>query len=598
MDEVAQVREKIDIVALISEYVPLKKAGRNFKTPCPFHNEKTPSFVVSPERQIWHCFGCGKGGDCFTFLMEYESLEFAEALRILAKKAGVELATSVFSKTESSKKEKIYTLNHIASDFYHYVLTKHPAGKVALSYLLETRKIDERLIETFSLGFSSREGRALSNYLMNKKKYSKQDLVEAGISFIREGRVVDFFRNRIMFPLFDQRDNIMGFSGRIIDDRKGIDSTPIQSGSKYVNTKDTFVYHKGSVFFGLNLAKDEIKKTGQVIVVEGEFDVISCFSIGIKNVIALKGTALTESQAILISRYSPKVTLCLDQDEAGFEAIVRSLPSLEKKGLTTTVVLLGQYKDPDEAIKKDSVFFKKSVKNDIGVYDFLIEHFLKTFDKASAEGKKKIAENLLPLIGGIENQIVKEHYLKVLSNSLDTSFENIVLETEKILKKEESSEKTFTQQKTKRERKEILEEYLLALILQSEDVKENYETSGKILSDYIFSAPSYQKIFENLPIFLKKYNKFESRLFSEFIPKEIIPVFDTCFLLPMPKFENDEKLEEELKKVSSELRLLFIKSKIRNANSNLKSKNAQNDEKEIEKLEQELSDLISLLSKS
>ena len=443
MDEVAQVREKIDIVALISEYIPLKKAGRNFKAPCPFHNEKTPSFVVSPERQIWHCFGCGKGGDCFTFLMEYENLEFAEALRILAQKAGVKLATSIFSKRESSKKEKIYSLNHIVSDFYHYVLTKHPIGKIALSYLLKTRKIDPRLIETFNLGFSSREGTALSSYLMNKKKYSKQDLVEAGISFIREGRVVDFFRNRIMFPLFDQRDNIMGFSGRIIDDRGGVDS-------KYVNTKDTFVYHKGSVFFGLNLAKDEIKKTGQVIVVEGEFDVISCFSIGIKNVIALKGTALTENQATLISRYVPKVTLCLDQDEAGFEAIVRSLPSLEKKGLTTTIIQLGKFKDPDEAIKKDPVFFKKSVKNDIGVYDFLLEHFLNAFDKTSALGKKKIAENLLPLIGGIENQIVKEHYLKILSSALDTSFENLVFEMEKILKKEGQAEKILDKPKNKR----------------------------------------------------------------------------------------------------------------------------------------------------
>ncbi|MBI2031565.1 MAG: DNA primase [Candidatus Levybacteria bacterium] len=589
MDEVAKVREKIDIVALISEYLSLKKAGRNFKTNCPFHNEKTPSFIISPERQIWHCFGCQKGGDCFTFLMDYENLEFIEALRILAKKAGIELSESVFTKTETSKKEKIYNLNRVASEFYHYILTKHPVGKMALSYLLKTRKIDQRLIETFKIGFSSREGRALSNYLVNKKKYSKQDIIDAGISFAREGRVVDFFRSRIMFPLFDQRDNIMGFSGRIIDDKGEI--------SKYVNTKDTPVYHKGTVFFGLNMAKDEIKKTGQAVIVEGEFDVISCFSIGIKNVIALKGTALTEDQATLISRFAQKVTLCLDQDEAGFEAIVRSLPSLEKKGLTTTVILLGEFKDPDDAIKKDPVFFKKAVKNDVGVYDFLIDSFLKKFGNTTSEGKKKIGDSILPLIGGIENQIVKEHYLKILSNTLDTSFENLMLEMEKILKKE-TSKKTAISAKTARDRTEILEEYLLSLILQSEDVKKSYESSDKILSDYNFKLPSHRKIYDNLSNYFAKYEEFNGKIFSEFIPKEIIPIFDTCFLFPIPKFEEPEKFERELKSVARELRLTFLKNKIKDTNLNLKTKSKEKDGEVIEKLQRELSDLISLLSKS
>jgi len=183
MDEVAQIREKIDIVGLISEYIPLKKMGRNFKSVCPFHNEKTPSFVVSPERQIWHCFGCHKGGDIFTFLMEYEKLEFVEALRSLAKKSGVELQSSSYQTGLSLQKEKIYTLNRMAMNFYSFILTKHPAGSMALSYLLKNRQIDLPLINTFMIGFSPSQGNVLSRYLVDKKGYKKEDLVEAGLSF-------------------------------------------------------------------------------------------------------------------------------------------------------------------------------------------------------------------------------------------------------------------------------------------------------------------------------------------------------------------------------------------------------------------------------
>ena len=538
MDDVAQVREKIDIASLISEYVPLKKAGRNFKAACPFHNEKTPSFVVSPERQIWHCFGCGKGGDCYTFLMDYENLEFLEALRILAKKAGIELSETDFVKKDTSKKEKIYSVNKISSDFYHYILTKHNAGKKALEYLTKVRKIDTRLIETFLIGFSPIQGDILSKYLIEKKKYKTQDLIEAGLSFTRPGRIVDFFRGRLMFPLFDHRDNIVAFSGRVLQDDA--------AQSKYVNTRDTLVYHKGSMFFGLNLAKEEIKQKERAIIVEGEFDVISCYSAGIKNVIAIKGTALTENQVILISRFSQKVTLCLDRDEAGFEAIKRSLEALEKKGLTTTVVDLGEYKDPDEAIKKDPVFFKKAVSHDIGVYDFLISSFLKKYNKETGEGKKKITQNLLPFISKIDNEIIKEHYLKTLAKELDASLETLQKEMNKVGKKEPDNLSFAGAKKDKRGRKEILEEYLLSLILQSESVDDHFKLSNEILEDYEFELPSYKKIFENLKSYFINNPNFSIKLFAKALPKETIALFDTRYILPLPKFEEQGKYTQEI----------------------------------------------------
>src|SRR3972149_4919737 len=259
MDEVGQVREKIDIVSFISEYIPLKKMGKNFKTNCPFHNEKTPSFVVSPERQIWHCFGCGKGGDVFTFLMEYESMEFGEALRTLARKAGIELKMSGFKPGVQSEKEKIYEINKAALKFYNFILTEHKAGKKAMDYLINTRKLNKGIINTFQLGFSPNSLNVLSNYLKSKKNYSQKDLITAGISISVRDRLMDFFRNRVIFPLFDHRGNVVGFSGRSLEESsspvKQASSSFQSSAPKYINTRETLVYHKGSIFFGLNLAK-------------------------------------------------------------------------------------------------------------------------------------------------------------------------------------------------------------------------------------------------------------------------------------------------------------------------------------------------------
>ena len=585
MDEVERVREKIDIASLISEYVPLKKAGRNFKAVCPFHNEKTPSFVVSPERQIWHCFGCGKGGDCYSFLMDYENLEFLEALRILAKKAGIELLETDFVKQDTSKKEKIYSINKIASDFYHYILTKHNAGKKALEYLTKVRKIDPRLVETFLIGFSPNQGNILSKYLLEKKKYKIQDLTEAGLSFTRPGRVVDFFRGRLMFPLFDHRDNIVAFSGRVLRN----DATQ----SKYVNTRDTLVYHKGSMFFGLNLAKEEIKQKERAIIVEGEFDVISCYSQGIKNVVAIKGTALTENQVALISRFSQKVTLCLDRDEAGFEAIKRSLEGLEKKSLTTTVVDLGVYNDPDEAISKDPVFFKNAVSHDIGVYDFLIFNFLKKYNKETAEGKKKITQNLLPFISQIDNEIIKEHYLKALAKELDASLETLKKEMDKVGKKEPDNLSFAKAQKDKRGRKEILEEYLLSLILQSENVDGHFKLSSGILEDYEYELPSYKKIFESLKSYFKNNQNFSIKLFAKSLQKETIALFDACYILPLPKFEEEDKYTKELEKVARELRMLYLRNKIKIIAQTINKK--EKDRQETQVLQRQLSSLLKAL---
>lgn len=594
MDDVARVREKIDIVSLISEYVPLKKMGRNFKALCPFHSEKTPSFVVSPERQIWHCFGgCSKGGDCFSFLMEYEKLEFVEALRILAKKAGITIRESNLQRGISSKKEKIYTLNNLALEFYHYVLTKHPAGKRALTYLLDTRKINALLIDTFMLGFSPGSSNALSEYLTKKKNYKKQDLIEAGLGFAtsdvdfeRRGELVDFFRNRIMFPLFDHRDNVVGFSGRLLDNSSTL--------SKYINTRETIVYHKGSMFFGLNTAKEEIKKKDQVIVVEGEFDLLSMFKEGVKNVVAIKGTALTEDQANLLSRFTKNASLSLDNDNAGYEATKKSLEVLEKKGFTVTVIMLKNAKDPDELAKFDPFAFKKAVGMPVGIYDYLLFREILANPKGTIDSKRNISNELLPIFLRIENAIVKEHYLKKLSIELDTSYESILKEIERIEKKDLPG-KSELPKKDKRLRREILEEYLVALVVQKDHPKHLVGKAKKILQDYKFEIPSYQKIIDALSIYCEKQAKFDSRQFLDYLSKELIQSFDTCFLLPLPKNLALE-YEEEVEKIARELRALFLKSKIQILAANLESREKERNDKAIKMLQKELSLLIKLLS--
>jgi len=591
MDEVSQIRERIDLVSFISEYIPLKKMGRNFKAVCPFHNEKTPSFIVSPERQIWHCFGCSRGGDVYTFLMEYENLEFIEALRILAKRTGVPLRESSFEVGLSSKKEVIYKLNKAALDFYHYVLTKHKAGKKALFYLSNTRKMDSRIIETFQIGFSPKDGVDLSNYLINKKKYKKEDLAEAGLAYYSGGStdgsgLRDFFRGRVMFPLFDHRDNVVGFSGRAIDEP--------YSGGKYINTRDTAVYHKGSMFFGLNTAKEEIKKLDKAIIVEGELDVISCFSQGIKNVVGVKGTALTENQVALISRFTNNVSLCFDMDDAGYEAAKRSLPVLEKKGMNITTCIFDQGKDADEAIKADPIAFKKAIKKDIPIYDYVFSKTFSLFEKDRVYGKRKISEELLPIFTKISNEIVKEHYLKKLSLDLDVSLDALSKEVEKIEKKEVVKDDIAPLKKDKRSRIEVLEDYLIALTVQNENPKLILEKSLAILKDYKFEGASYKKIMDSLYNF-KTNGKFASQDFLKILPKELAVSFDTSYLFPLPKFDDDGKYIMEAEKVARELRALFLKNKIREISLSLKTKEKEEDVKNLEK---ELASTISLLSQS
>lgn len=582
MDDIQKIKQKIDIVDLISDYIALKKSGRNFKANCPFHSEKSPSFVISPERQIWHCFGCQKGGDIFSFIESYEKIEFPEALKYLADRAGVKLETTVEKSDKENKKERIYELNHLAYNFYSFLLFEHKAGKKALSYLVTTRKIPSNLAKKFGLGFAPNQKSALCGFLIKKKGYREQDILDAGLATKQGGILYDFFRNRIIFPIFDTRGNIIAFSGRGLTDANQ---------PKYINTRETLVYKKGDTLFGINFAKDEIKKEKKVIIVEGEFDVISSFREGIKNIVAIKGTALTESQIKTLKRFAGKLILCFDADRAGREAQRRSIELIEKEGLTATVILPPSGKDLDGLSKEDPVLFKKAIRQDINIFEFIIDSAISEFDKNNPEDKRKILEITLPYLVLIENEVIKEHFLRKLAQKLDSSFEAILKQSEKIKNKIIKPE--IKEQSAHPNREDAIEPYLLSLILQAEDIKKAFEESKKILShlEFLLSAPS--RIYKITGEALTNGETKRATDIVKNLPSELIETFDKFYLAPMQNFEDKEKYFLEIKKTAREVKINFIKNSVKKISDDLKiSKNNAEKEEELKNKFKALTDLL------
>ncbi|MGE5041692.1 MAG: DNA primase [Candidatus Levyibacteriota bacterium] len=550
MDDVEKVKQKTDIVELIESYIPIKKAGRNFKAPCPFHNEKSPSFVVSPDRQIWHCFGCNKGGDIFTFVEEYEKTTFADALKYLAQKAGVQLTTSVARSEAEKRRDMIYSLNLLAAQFYEYILFSHPVGKTALRYVLDTRRQPEALLKTFMVGYAPNTGNSLTQFLLKKKTYQPQDLVDAGLAIFAHGRLIDFFRHRIMFPITDPRGNIIAFSGRALSSEQM---------PKYVNTKETAVYTKGETVFGLNLARDEIKKQGSVIIMEGEFDVISAHREGIGNVVAVKGTALTEQQIELLKRYAQKLVFCFDTDPAGTTAQRRSIQLIENAGIVASVIMLPKGKDPDELLNTDPVEFKKAVKDDVHIYDFIINSAVNQHDVKSVDGKREVLAKTIPFLAVIDNEVIKEHYLKRLAEALDTSYDSIFRQSEKEKKAERKP--VVTASVSKKSREELLPQHLFSLLLSSTHLLEDLRLVDAALDGVAFPSISYQKLFQLLKSDIEK-NEFKSlEVFAKTIPAELVEAYDVAFLAPVPEYD-EKKLSEELKKTALELKTLAVKKRL------------------------------------
>lgn len=549
VDDVDKVKQKLDIVEVIESYIPLKKAGRNFKTNCPFHSEKSASFVVSPDRQIWHCFGCNMGGDIFTFVQEYEKTTFSDALKFLAQRAGVKLTTSAARTEADRKRDILYNLNALAAQYYEYILFSHKVGQPALKYVIEQRNQPEALLKTFQVGYAPATGTGLVSFLQKKKKYSDQDMVDAGLAFRQGSRLVDFFRHRIMFPITDPRGNIIAFSGRSLD----ADQMP-----KYVNTKETLLYKKGETVFGLNLARDAIKKEGAVIIMEGEFDVISAHREGIGNVVAVKGTALTPEQIDLLKRYAQKLIFCFDTDPAGTNAQRRSIQLIENAGIVASVIVLPTGKDPDELLSSDPVAFKQAVKKDIHIYDFIIDSAVSHMDVSSVDGKRAIMEKTIPYLSVIDNEVIKEHYLKKLAAALDSSYDSVMRQVEKV---KTAAAPVKKQEVEKKSREDLISSYLFALLLVSPNLIETLRTVDTMLDGVPFISPAYEKLFQLLKKESEEGRVVSLDVFVKAVPAELLDAYNTAYIMPTPELDA-KHYDIEIAKVANEEKRLALKKRL------------------------------------
>ena len=589
MDPVDQIKQKIDIADLISEYVPLKRAGANFKGLCPFHGEKTPSFVVSSERQVWHCFGCSKGGDHFTFIEEIEGIDFSESLKLLAEKAGVKLTSTPFRTKIEEEKNILYEINHVSSQFYNYILKNHSAGKIAHSYLTKDRGVSEKLLSSFSLGYAPNTFDSLINYLTKKKGYQKNQIVAAGLATERNGRVFDFFRNRIIFPIHDPRGNIIGFSGRILDGKE-------INGPKYINTRETLVYKKAYSLYGIHFTKEHIKKEGKAVLMEGEFDVLSSIANGILNVVAIKGTALTPEQINLLKRYTKKIVFCFDTDIAGIEAQKRSIQLIEQEGISAGVAIPPHGKDPDELLRTNPTEFKLALKNEKSVFDFIIDQALREENAKNVEGKRNILKKTLPFLSSIDNEIIKEHYVKKLSNLIDASFESVAAELEKIPQQQVLPPKKVEQ--IQKNREEALEQHLLGLIVQADNPYEALVLSESLIKLSHFKSLAHKKVFEELGKYFKTNNKFDPKKFAKSLSSELETTFDLAFLKPLPKFESDIARTKELEHTVKEIIKLHFKRKLRELSDKMKGEDEKNNEEEVGRLQEEFTKIAGELKRA
>jgi len=406
-----EILDATDIVQVISGHVPLKKAGRNYKANCPFHHEKTPSFMVSPDKQIYHCFGCGAGGNAFNFLMKYDRMEFLDAVRLLAKKTGVALpAVKKISTGEASLIEKLARANELAAAFYTNNLLNNVLGKPASEYL-EKRSISKNSIIKFKLGYSLNAWDRLIEYA-RQKGIGADILSKAGLALksTRDGSFYDRFRNRLIFPVFDAKGKVIAFGARVLDD-----SLP-----KYVNSPETPLYTKGRHLYGLNFAKQAVMRANFVIMVEGYMDLISLSQAGIENVVASCGTALTPEQSRLLKRFTTDVVMIFDGDQAGETATLRNLDILITEGFNVRVVSLPSGYDPDSFVTKFGLEgFKKVVEQAKDLFGYKLGLLLKRYKSGTPQGKTKIVSEMLPTLWRIPNAVLKSTYLRKLSEGLD-----------------------------------------------------------------------------------------------------------------------------------------------------------------------------------
>lgn len=589
-----EIKSKIDIVELVGSYIKLQKAGQNYRALCPFHSEKKPSFFVSPSRQIWKCFGCGRGGDIFKFIMEIEGVDFKEALKILADRAGVQLKP--VNLKEKTERLRILEILELATEFFQTQLEKTKKGNLVKKYLKE-RGILEKSIEKWRLGYAPNEWDSLSNFLINKG-YKIEEIIKSGLAIKKEENkienslkngnipVYDRFRGRIIFPIFDLTSKVIGFGGRILpsEEQKEV--------AKYVNTPNTIVYDKSKILYGLDKAKSDIIKKKSCIIVEGYTDTILLHQAGFENSVACSGTALTNFQLKLLSRYTENLLICFDMDSAGELATQRGINLAHQYGFNIKIITLPEKMDPADVILKNPKLFEKSISEAKNIFDYYFDFAFSKYDPETIEGKREITKFLLPKIKSLKSAVEKDHWIRILSDKLLVSVEslyqdlkNTKIQTEYLpetLNNDEVEKESIFQKKDK---KQLLQERAISLLLQ-------LKSENKILEDIteVFNQ-------ETFSLFLKENQEIIKFILG--LSKKIDPALkEKMDILALESEVFPENFpKQELKECIFRLKDINIREKMNNLSQQIKLAKKQNKNKELEKLLKNFTKLSNELSK-
>lgn len=572
--QIEEIKEKLDLVQVAQSYISnMKRSGANYFMLCPFHNEKTPSFSINQDLQIYKCFGCGESGDVINFIQKVEGLDFPKALEKAAQMAGVQLVQykpNPKREREYKEKQRIIEANTLAAKYYNHILLNHENGKAALEYC-KGRKITKQMIEKFQIGYAPKSYDNLKRFLQ-KKGYDEQELLKWGLLVIRENKqkqsqAVDKFRHRLMFPIFNHQGEIVGFSGRQVEKS--------DYGPKYLNSPETLVYQKKETLYGLFNGKEEIRRKNFAVLVEGNVDILSSHRVGVQNILCPLGTALTIEQCKLIRRYTDTVYFCLDTDEAGEKALLKGLKLADSVGLTVLALDIGNYQDVDELIMNDPKKWQDIVNQPQEVVENLITRFAKKYKIDTARGKSGYISTLAPYIKAVSDQIIRDEYIKQVSVITEVEEELIAEKIESSKNPDEKISEVRNYMSTsraadnqKQDHSEVnsssntsKKEFLAALLIQNKKLIKKAEHL-----DEIFEKWFYEFLFElakggSLKSLIDSYSEPQQKLLQR------LALLDTDL--------KDEALQKkEIRKLVRDIKREIFKRKINKLEKKLKKAEA------------------------
>ena len=584
---VDEIKNKLDIIDVIGGYIKVQKAGRNYKASCPFHSEKTPSFMISPERQLWKCFGCNRGGSIFDFIMEIEGVEFGDALRILAQRAGVELKK--IDPKIKTERTKLYEICNLANSFFIKQFEASKTGKSMQEYLVK-RGLKKKTLKNWQIGYAPNGWQSLLDFL-NSRGYSGEDVLKSGLAVKSEKNTVknkyyDRFRDRIIFPIKDINGVVVGFTGRENP------NNPNENMGKYINTPNTLIYDKSRILYGLDKAKMDIRNNNLCILVEGQTDVIMSHQAGFANTVASSGTALTEDQLKIIKRYTKNLATAFDMDSAGEMATKKGIDLALQLGFNAKIISLSKNEDPADCIKKSASSWSKSVDNAEYLVEFYINSAFAKNNSESVEGKKEISKEILPVIKKITNEVEQAHWLQKLASRLMVQ-ESVLIEELKKIKNTNYQTNNNSINDSLGNKKDSfqtppLEEYMFGLVLAYPKILKKYK--DKLYN--LFTNPHFKEIFE---IFNKnKVKKNDLKTLKDNLPNDLFEETNNIIFKTEAQINLIDEFDpkKEIEFCFNQLQKRNMQKKLNRLNLEIKQAENKKDELLLKKLTEDFNKLI------